>query len=217
MIKHLTIKYSLIVLLGFLHTTEIHSTKITEKLPIALSHINEEYHLTDYSFLPQALEDLDVNTDNDAVNLLTQIGDALLINAQNYFFNPANFKYKSIPKIKAKKALAFESTKVCTYLHSYDTKINFAVNVILKASLEYYKAAIKISDDKEFQQDLINQFNFIIAEMRYFVSKISKDTYKKKYINLIANYESDLDAFKIKNNFLSIKSAPSLNLNDNNS
>ena len=200
MIKHLTVKCSLIVLLGFLYTTEINSTQITEKLPIALSHINEEYHLTDYSFLPQALEDLDVNTDNDAVNLLTQIGDALLINAQNYFFNPANFKYKSIPKIKAKKALAFESTKVCTYLHSYDTKINFAVNIILKASLEYYKAAIKISDNKEFQQDLINQFNVIIAEMRYFVSKISKDTYKKKYINLIANYENDLDPFKIKNN-----------------
>jgi hypothetical protein len=129
---------------------------------------------------------------------------------EKIFFKFETFEYTIIPKKYKKKILNIESTKNYPMLYNFDRKINTAINFLLEPSLEYYKSALSMSNNIETQKDIIVQFNVVIAEMRHMLMYVTKEKYQKEFMHLINNYESDLDTFKIKNNFLEKKSEPSL-------
>lgn len=144
------------------------------------------------------------------MDILLEIGDTLLDNAKKFFFKFSDFNYNIIPTKDKDEFLNIEATKNYNTLYSFDQKIELTVKSLIKSSLEYYKAAFEICNERETQKDIIVQFEVVIANVRYMLSFIGKTKYQHNYLTLINEYEQELDNFKIKNNFLAIKSAPSL-------
>lgn len=203
-------KIILLIFLSMLFIKKVDCLVTNEIVESALSTISEEYLLLNYNFLPKRINDFNYKAENINVDILLETGDILLENAKKFFFKFNEFDYTIIPKKYKKKFLNIESTKNYAMLYNCDRKINIAITYLLKTALEYYKSALFICNSIETQKDIIVQFNVVITEMRHMLMYVTKEKYQKEFMHLINNYESDLDAFKIKKNFLEIRSEPSL-------
>ncbi|MDP3532828.1 MAG: hypothetical protein Q8S31_06025 [Alphaproteobacteria bacterium] len=208
--KSLFLKFNLLIFLGILYVNNIYSSLTDEIIKNSLLSVEEEYLLINYNFLPKKIIDFNYKAENINVDILLEIGDVLLENGKIFFFKFNEFNYTIIPKKYKKKFLNIEATKNYSILYNFDRKIKTAITCLLKTSLEYYKSALAISYLKETQKDIIVQFNVVIAEMRHMLAYVTKDKYQKEFMLLVNEYESNLDEFKINNNLLEIKSAPSL-------
>jgi hypothetical protein len=78
-------KIILLVFLSMISINKVHCFLTPELVESSLLTINEEYLLLNYNFLPKKISDFNYKAENIDVDILLDIGDALLENGKNFF------------------------------------------------------------------------------------------------------------------------------------